>query len=161
MGPDDYVPIVKLAAEFLCVPNAPLSAMASRLPAILTVTLLCSQDLGARYVPPCLDGSSHDCHLLPPHFILPLAQKVLSPGTVPWGLSFKEQISVALRLIASLSNQFSSPLCSLLSDRSHSLSPSVSQKVFCPKKKTLVPRCTESARSRGSLVRSRCSVNHC
>lgn len=52
----------------------------------------------------------------------------LSPGTVPWGLSFKEQISVALRVIASLSNQFSSLVCSLLSDRSHSLIPSLSRK---------------------------------
>lgn len=56
MGPDDYDPIVKLAAGFRCVPNASLSAMASPPPATLTVTLLCSQDLGARYVPPCLDG---------------------------------------------------------------------------------------------------------
>lgn len=54
-----------------------------RPPVSLKPFLLCSQDLGACYVPPCLDGSSHDCHLLPPHFILPLAQKVLPQEQLP------------------------------------------------------------------------------
>lgn len=78
------------------------------------LTLLYSQNLGACCVSPC--------PLVPPNFVLPFAQKVPSPGTISWGLSFKEHLCNSLRYrFTPKSVRF--PLYSLLPEVSHSLIP--------------------------------------
>lgn len=72
-------------------PKGVASAIDSPLPATLTATLLCSQNLRACCVLPYLDGSSHSSHLLLPHFMLPFAQQVLPQEQFPGDCLSKSQ----------------------------------------------------------------------
>lgn len=113
INPTSFIPILKIANEF----SSPQWPHHHTL--LSECNHLYSQNLRACCVSLSLDVFSPDSHLLPPHLMLTFAQKVLSPGTVSWGLSFKEHLCHSLRYRFT-PKLVHFPLCSLLLDISHS-----------------------------------------